>query len=388
MERQERLEKEKLAYQYEIEMKKLAIQTKFGVGSGSEKHSENFVVTKHIRLVPPFQEKDFNKHFLHFEKIASNLKWPKEYWVMLLQSVLVGKAREIYTQLSVEQAASYDIVKDLILKDYKLVPEAYRQKFRNSEKVSCETYVEFARSKEQLFDRWCHSRKIGKSRDKLRQLILVEEFKRCIHSDVRTFINEQRALEDAARLADEFSLSHKVNFMGKPCQPHSEIQSLSASRWLGNQRSKQNDGAHPKQNPSNNSTNRSSSTPSRLNRFVPNKPVKPPTYYYCRKECHLISSCPENWRAAQKHGVEPKPNGFVAKPSPLVSESECVRPQFLQEKTQTISTNDVSGSSKSVMDMFLPFIHDGLVSLSRDMSHSVPIKILRDTGASQSLLLR
>ena len=181
MERQERLEKEKLAYQYEIEMKKLAIQTKFGVGSGSEKHSENFVVTKHIRLVPPFQEKDFNKYFLHFEKIGSNLKWPKEYWVMLLQSVLVGKAREIYTQLSVEQAASYDIVKDLILKDYKLVPEAYRQKFRNSKKVSCETYVEFARSKEQLFDRWCHSRKIGKSRDKLRQLILVEEFKRCIH---------------------------------------------------------------------------------------------------------------------------------------------------------------------------------------------------------------
>lgn len=179
-----------------------------------------------------------------------------------------------------------------------------------------------------------------------------------------------------------------MNFIGKPCQPHSEIQSLSASRWLGNQRSKQNDGAHLKQNPSNNSTNRSSSTPPRLNRFVPNKPVKPPTYYYCRKECHLISSCPENWRAAQKHGVEPKPNGFVAKPSPLVSESECVRPQFLQEKTQTISTNDVSGSSKSVMDMFLHFIHDGLISLSRDMSHSVPIKILRDTGALQSLLLR
>ena len=57
-------------------------------------------------------------------------------------------------------------------------------------------------------------------------------------------------------------------------------------------------------------------------------------------------------------------------------------------KTQTISTNDVSGLSKSVMDMFLHFIHDGLISLSRDMSHSVPIKILRDTGALQSLLLR
>ena len=41
---------------------------------------------------------------------------------MLLQSVLVGKAREIYTQLSVDQASDYDSVKQLILKVYELVP--------------------------------------------------------------------------------------------------------------------------------------------------------------------------------------------------------------------------------------------------------------------------
>ena len=46
---------------------------------------------------------------------------------MLLQSVLVGKAKEIYTQLSVEQAASFNTVNDLILK-------GYRQNFRNCEK--------------------------------------------------------------------------------------------------------------------------------------------------------------------------------------------------------------------------------------------------------------
>ena len=46
--------------------------------------------------------------FLHFEKVAGNLKWPKEYWVM---SVLVGKSREIYSQLIVEQAPNYDNVK-------------------------------------------------------------------------------------------------------------------------------------------------------------------------------------------------------------------------------------------------------------------------------------
>ena len=67
MERQERLEKEKLAFQHEMEMKKLEVQMKLGLSSDSEKHSEKFDVTKNIRLVPPFQEKDADKYFLHFE---------------------------------------------------------------------------------------------------------------------------------------------------------------------------------------------------------------------------------------------------------------------------------------------------------------------------------
>ena len=39
------------------------------------------------------------------------------------------------------------------------------------------------------------------------------------------------------------------------------------------------------------------------------------------------------------------------------------------------------------MNVFEPFIHEGSVSLSSDLSDSTSIKILRDTGASQSLLL-
>ena len=39
------------------------------------------------------------------------------------------------------------------------------------------------------------------------------------------------------------------------------------------------------------------------------------------------------------------------------------------------------------MDIFLPFIHNGPVSLSRDMSDSIPVKILRNTGVLQSLVL-
>ena len=55
-----------------------------------------FDPARNIRLVPPFQEKEANKYFARFEKVADSLNWPKESWVLLLQSVLVGKAQEIY----------------------------------------------------------------------------------------------------------------------------------------------------------------------------------------------------------------------------------------------------------------------------------------------------
>ena len=96
----------------------------------------------------------------------------------------IGKAREIYSQLSVEHSYSYDTVKEIILKGYELVPETYRYKFRNCRKEMGQTHVEFARTKEQLFDRWCSSKNVNEDYEKLRQLMLVEEFKRCIQSDV------------------------------------------------------------------------------------------------------------------------------------------------------------------------------------------------------------
>ena len=136
-----------------------------------------------------------------------------------------------------------------------------RQKFRSFEKLGCQTYVEFSRRKEQFYDRWCHSQKVDKDHHKLRQLILIGEFERCIHSDVRTFIDEQKVetLEDAAWLAEEFSLSHKVTFVEKPNWPNPPPgQDLpSTPGCFGNQRSRQSEDPQWKQNPGNNSANRS-----------------------------------------------------------------------------------------------------------------------------------
>ena len=53
-----------------------------------------------------------------FETVAVSLKWPEDQWVLLLQSVLTGKAQGTYSAISIEKCTCYKDVKQAILKDY------------------------------------------------------------------------------------------------------------------------------------------------------------------------------------------------------------------------------------------------------------------------------
>ena len=107
--------------------------------------------------------------FFILKKVAKSLKWPEDNWALLLQSSLVGKATKVCSVLSVDESSQYETVKNAILNAYELVPEAYRQKFRNTIKSANQTHVEFARHKENLFDRWCMSNAIENNHEKLKQ---------------------------------------------------------------------------------------------------------------------------------------------------------------------------------------------------------------------------
>ena len=93
----------------EIELQKLELQAQ-AKDVGHAACTLGFDVTKHVKMVPPFQERELDKYFLHFKKVAKNCGWPKEHWTMLLQSVLIGKAREIFSQISVEDSGDYMIL--------------------------------------------------------------------------------------------------------------------------------------------------------------------------------------------------------------------------------------------------------------------------------------
>lgn len=130
--------------------------------------------------------------------------WPKDVWALLLQCSLSGKEQEVCSTLPIDQSLDYGVVKSAVLRAFELVPEAYRQKF-----VDKQTFVEFARDKKTLFEKWCLSSKIT-TLDQLQELFLLEDFKSCIPENVVVHLNEQKVavLSNAAVLADEFVLTH------------------------------------------------------------------------------------------------------------------------------------------------------------------------------------
>ena len=142
---------------------------------------------------------------------ALNLGWRRGCWSVLLQTVLTGKAQRAYANLFTENCADYDLVKAAILKSFELVPEAYRQRFRTQRKKENQSYVEFLREKENTLDKWCDSKRIDGDAEKLRQLILAEEFLNCVPEEVRGHLRERKTdvSYEMAALADEYTLTYR-----------------------------------------------------------------------------------------------------------------------------------------------------------------------------------
>ena len=201
-----KMELEKIKIQQETRLREVDLAIR-----GRKESHDSFEVTKQARLVPKFEEANVDGYFAHFERTALNLGWPKECWSVLLQTVLTGKAQRAYATLPTENCADYDLVKAAVLKSFELVPEAYRQKFRTQRKTENQSYVEFLREKENALDKWCDSKRIDGDAEKLRQLILAEEFLNCVPEEVRVHLSERKTdvTHEIAALADEYILTHR-----------------------------------------------------------------------------------------------------------------------------------------------------------------------------------
>ncbi|KAJ8019806.1 hypothetical protein HOLleu_41546 [Holothuria leucospilota] len=369
-EKEEReIQMQREAREHEFRLKQLelgvikASDPKIGLDTGG------FDVSKHVKFVPKFQEDNVEKFFNHFEKLGEQLKWPRDKWSILIQSNFTGKAQEVYSALSIEDSMDYDKVKKAILQAYELVPEAYRQKFRKYRKADTQTYVEFAYQKERHFDRWCASKKVS-TFDTLRQLMLVEEFKRCVNDDIKTHLEENKAdnLKEVANLADQYALTHKFSKVG---QTQNKGQFSRPNKKYGNSSGTTgNSGSQSGSiSPTNSGKKQPDSSRQKNDQVSSNKAAfKDISCGFCHKKGHTMANC---FTLAKLKETETASNALA------IAENS-------SEVVVTLRPN----SNDKIKEEYLPFVSEGFISLDGNSAHPpVKIKILRDTGATQSLLL-
>ncbi|XP_068244052.1 uncharacterized protein [Palaemon carinicauda] len=84
-----------------------------------------FEVLKASKLVPDFDERDPEVFCQNFEQIAETLKWPVEFWSLLIRNKVKGKAAFVASQLVSEN--DYTVLKKTLLDAYSITIKGYRQ---------------------------------------------------------------------------------------------------------------------------------------------------------------------------------------------------------------------------------------------------------------------
>lgn len=79
-----RLEEEIKRAEEETKRAEIRLREKELDASRVSSREREFDMSKNICLVPPFSEKDVDKYFTVFERVALSLKWPRDVWTLLL----------------------------------------------------------------------------------------------------------------------------------------------------------------------------------------------------------------------------------------------------------------------------------------------------------------
>ncbi|KAK0141041.1 hypothetical protein N1851_021949 [Merluccius polli] len=335
-----------------------------------------------VKFLPRFNERDPDVFFSLFEHIATERKWNDEDRSLLLQTVLVGRAQDAFVALTPADRRKYDKVKQAVLKCYELIPEAYRQRFRNWRKNESQTHVEMARELTQAVDTF----------EALRELLIVEQFKNILPERIAIFINEHevKTVSEAAVLVDGFVLTHKGKMrFDSPSYYEPPARYAAPSRYVTSSRYDRRDHRSSCGNFNSESALMASNKERQMG-------VADDRCHYCSevghwKECPVLLA---RGRAPVDMGKPvacvsvARSNNFNAPDVTVLScltVDDYLQPAEIGDKCEVELSETHAQSVESEASDYAPFISNGMVSLVGD-ENKVPVKILRDTGASESFI--
>ncbi|GFV59343.1 uncharacterized protein TNCV_1706051 [Trichonephila clavipes] len=185
----------------EFELEKLGIQ----LGPDTSKESDTKFLVKEIsKFIHRFDLKeDISLYLKLFERQAQRLDIDKENWVSHLLGLLPTEVSHIIAREPDDKANSYEHVKDLLLKRFKLTPEKFRQLFVTHQKASERTWIDFYHELNTYFNGWIDGLKID-TFNKLSDLIITDQLKRKTPFEFKEYyLDEWANMNSPVQLAEK-----------------------------------------------------------------------------------------------------------------------------------------------------------------------------------------
>ena len=404
----------------------------------TKKESHNDVeMARWKKLVPTYidKESEIANFFQTFEISCRDFKFPEDKWGILVRTAFTqGRARDCVLLLKEEHLNDYEVIKDTVLKAYNQIPESYRKRFRQYTMSPYQTHLDFLRAEEKLMDQWIKSRNISTLKE-MKDIILLEDFINKVRPDIRMYLSERDITDPhkAADLAEQYALCHRTagekNFNRAQRQAENTQQQHREKEHFV----KQND---VNKKPINKNVQctfckrtghsiedcwsiRSNKRPNKVVMCTSHKPIQNVQESENTNELNSKkdSSKPETLRVdlpesksqkVEKSTTEESEDedpafkyrtatiGFLVK-VPYIHRDEKVDQSIFDSNKSLKSSKDETtpeshGQGKNKIDTetlcsFQPFISEGCVALQKE-GPLKSVNILRDTGASLTLLLK
>ena len=354
-----------------------------------------------IPPLPVFQEgkDDIDSFLARFERHASCVGWERSDWALAISALLSGKALDIISRLTTQQANDYDEVKAALLKGFDLTEEGYRLKFRQSKLRQGESFVQFASRIEKYLCRWIELSPYNTDLEGMKSLMIQEQVFDTCGKDLLVFIKERqpKTLTDVLTLADQFRDAHSDPRVRRMKDKPSHSGAQQSSTHTSNS------------NTSNYSTSRpvppkgSGPVPNRGNQTQSRMPIK---CFKCFKLGHTSLNCPDRNRRQEKgagltQGRQPADqledgDAEQAEPPPMES-SEMIDPQEQKGLCLIVEENltDDRAAVKLACGGTLPLLSAAACGTCED---TMPVcqgfvngkttNVLRDTGCSTAVVRR
>ncbi|GFX66480.1 uncharacterized protein TNCV_1291611 [Trichonephila clavipes] len=185
----------------EFELEKLRIQ----LGADTSKESDTKFLVKEIsKFIHRFDLKeDISLYLKLFERQAQRLNIDQENWVSHLLGLLPTEVSHIIAREPDDKANSYEHVKDLLLKRFKLTPEKFRQLFVTHQKAFERTWIDFYHELNTYFNGWIDGLKID-TFNKLSDLITTDQLKRKTPFEFKEYyLDEWANMNSPVQLAEK-----------------------------------------------------------------------------------------------------------------------------------------------------------------------------------------